>query len=41
LPGLRPISVGRPQPRVEVSVRNEEGEPVPTGQTGEIYLSST
>jgi acyl-CoA synthetase (AMP-forming)/AMP-acid ligase II len=33
-------SVGRPHPRVEISVRNEKGEPVPTGQTGEIYVSS-
>jgi fatty-acyl-CoA synthase len=33
-------SVGRPHPGVEISVRNEEGEPVATGQTGEIYVSS-
>jgi acyl-CoA synthetase (AMP-forming)/AMP-acid ligase II len=33
-------SVGRPHPRVEISVRNEEGEPVPTGQAGEIYVGS-
>jgi fatty-acyl-CoA synthase len=35
-----PTSVGRPHPGVEVSVRDNEGEPVTTGQTGEIYVSS-
>jgi acyl-coenzyme A synthetase/AMP-(fatty) acid ligase len=33
-------SVGRPHPGVEISVRNEQGEPVPTGKTGEIYVRS-
>jgi acyl-CoA synthetase (AMP-forming)/AMP-acid ligase II len=35
-----PTSVGRPHPGVEISVRDDEGEPVPTGQTGEIYVRS-
>jgi acyl-CoA synthetase (AMP-forming)/AMP-acid ligase II len=33
-------SVGRPHPRVEISVRDEDGREVPTGQTGEIHVRS-
>ncbi|GAB3131230.1 class I adenylate-forming enzyme family protein [Microbispora hainanensis] len=33
-----PTSVGRPHPRVEISVRDEEGRPVGTGRTGEIHV---
>jgi acyl-coenzyme A synthetase/AMP-(fatty) acid ligase len=35
-----PTSVGRPHPGIDISVRNDDGEPVPTGQTGEIYVRS-
>ncbi|MFI7536376.1 AMP-binding protein [Streptosporangium sp. NPDC049376] len=31
-------SVGRPQPRVEIRVLDEEGRPVATGRTGEIHV---
>ncbi|MEV4454839.1 AMP-binding protein [Microbispora sp. NPDC049633] len=35
-----PTSVGRPHPGVEISVRDEEGRPVATGDTGEIHVRS-
>jgi acyl-coenzyme A synthetase/AMP-(fatty) acid ligase len=35
-----PTSVGRPHPDIEISVRNDKGEPVPTGHTGELYVKS-
>ncbi|WP_116996959.1 class I adenylate-forming enzyme family protein [Desertimonas flava] len=31
-------SVGRPSPAIEVSIRDESGEPVPAGQQGEIWV---
>ena len=33
-------SVGRPHPGVEISVRDEQDQPLATGQTGEIYVRS-
>jgi acyl-CoA synthetase (AMP-forming)/AMP-acid ligase II len=33
-------SVGRPYPGVEISVRDEALEPLPSGQTGEIFVRS-
>ncbi|NRQ31179.1 AMP-binding protein [Nonomuraea sp. NN258] len=33
-------SVGRPHPGVELSVRDDEGEPLPTGAAGEIHVRS-
>ena len=35
-----PTALGRPHPGIDISVRNDEGEPVPKGQTGEIYVRS-
>ncbi|MGW4640975.1 class I adenylate-forming enzyme family protein [Sphaerisporangium sp. NPDC004334] len=37
-PDRAPASVGPPHPGVEISVRDEEGRPVPTGRTGEIHV---
>ncbi|GGL08054.1 AMP-dependent synthetase [Sphaerisporangium melleum] len=37
-PGRAPASVGRPHSLVEISVRDEEGRPVATGRTGEIFV---
>ncbi len=34
------ISVGRPHPSVELSVRDGAGEPVPSGEVGEVCLRS-
>ena len=31
-------SAGRPLPAIEVDIRDEEGEPVPTGTSGEIWV---
>jgi acyl-CoA synthetase (AMP-forming)/AMP-acid ligase II len=31
-------SVGRPLPTVEIEIRNEEGQRLPTGERGEIYV---
>ncbi|MFC4529196.1 class I adenylate-forming enzyme family protein [Sphaerisporangium dianthi] len=39
-PDRAPASVGRPNPGVEISVRDEEGRPLATGGTGEIYVRS-
>lgn len=42
-PGMgfaRPASVGRAYPFVEVSVRDDDGAPVPPGTTGEIWTRS-
>jgi long-chain acyl-CoA synthetase len=36
--GTHPDSVGRPAPTVEIGVVDPDGEPVPTGATGEIWL---
>ncbi len=33
-------TIGRPRPGVEVSIRDEEGEPVPDGDVGELWLRS-
>jgi fatty-acyl-CoA synthase len=33
-------SVGRPHPSVELSVRDEQNQPVPAGKSGEIYVRS-
>ena len=33
-------TVGRPVPGIEVSVRNAEGEALPTGDTGELFVRS-
>ena len=35
-----PTALGRPHPGIDISVRNDEGERVPKGQTGEIYVRS-
>jgi acyl-CoA synthetase (AMP-forming)/AMP-acid ligase II len=32
-----PTSVGQAHPGVEISVRDDDGKPVPTGQSGEVY----
>src|SRR5439155_12338484 len=34
----RPGSVGKPMPGAEVGVVDDEGEPLPTGEVGEIVL---
>jgi acyl-CoA synthetase (AMP-forming)/AMP-acid ligase II len=34
------VSVGRPHPGVEISVRDADGRPLPDGRTGELYLKS-
>jgi acyl-CoA synthetase (AMP-forming)/AMP-acid ligase II len=36
--GTRPGSVGRPRGRTELTITDEAGEPVPTGDVGEIRL---
>ncbi|MEE2777328.1 MAG: AMP-binding protein [Acidobacteriota bacterium] len=36
----RPTSVGRPVPIVEVSILDENGEPCPPGEPGQIFLRS-
>ncbi|GAA0386895.1 fatty acid--CoA ligase family protein [Microbispora corallina] len=40
LPDHAPVPVGRPHPRAEISVRDEEGRPVAAGRTGEIHVRS-
>ncbi|HEX4863705.1 MAG TPA: class I adenylate-forming enzyme family protein [Acidimicrobiales bacterium] len=35
-----PTSTGRPTPILEISIRDPDGDPVPTGQSGEIWLKS-
>ncbi|GAA2240275.1 MULTISPECIES: AMP-binding protein [Kitasatospora] len=34
------ITVGRPLPGVEIEIRDDDGEPLPPGQEGEIHVSS-
>lgn len=34
----KPESVGRPTPGFEVSLRDEQGQPVPAGEVGELWL---
>lgn len=36
--GLSPLSVGRPVPGYDVTVRSEAGTPVPPGETGEVAV---
>lgn len=36
----RPGSVGRPFPGVELSIRNEQDQEVPAGETGQLYVRS-
>ncbi|MEO3814760.1 class I adenylate-forming enzyme family protein [Sphaerisporangium sp. B11E5] len=40
LPGRAAASAGFPHPAVEISVRDEEGRPVPAGRSGEIHVRS-
>ncbi len=35
-----PGSVGRPMPTVELAIRDEDGQPVPDGEDGEIHVRS-
>lgn len=37
-PSEKPDSVGRPQEGYEAAVRNEQGQAVPTGEVGELFL---
>ena len=34
----RPGSVGRPWPGVEIRILDEDGSPVPTGESGLVYI---
>ncbi len=34
----RPGTVGRPSPMVEISIRDDEGQPLPSGEHGQIYV---